>query len=226
MKVLSMRGGDQSQLEFWDDKLIHLGADIILKRVEALDEIEKVAGEIHKNLTHSSEVFRMDYHPSYDPVKQSNGQITMPLSTPVQRKGISQDEIQVGYRAALVANHAEDISRGTTLLGPHRDEIRFLANGVDLGDYGSRGQGRTTLISLKLAEVEWLKEKKGEWPILLMDEIMAELDARRRLDMLDFISNAEQVIMTATDSKPFSKEFIEKAHIWHLDEGRISDPSE
>ncbi len=226
LKVLSDRGGDQSQLEFWDEKMITLGAEIISKRVDALHEIEKVAGEIHKNLTNSSEVFRMDYHPSYDPIKQGNGQIALPLSTPVQRKGISRDEIKNGYRGALISNRSEDIRRGTTLLGPHRDEIRFLTNGVDLGDYGSRGQGRTTLISLKLAEVEWLKEKKGEWPVLLLDEIMAELDARRRKDMLDFIGNPEQVIMTATESKHFSKEFVEKARIWHLDAGRISESSE
>ena len=78
----------------------------------------------------------------------------------------------------------EEIARGVTTIGPHRDEIRFFANGIDLGDYGSRGQIRTTLLSLKLAEVEWMKDRTGEWPVILLDEVMAELDLQRRADLL------------------------------------------
>jgi DNA replication and repair protein RecF len=221
LKTLFERGGDQSQLDYWDDKVVHLGSMLIYRRIEAIHEIGKLASEIHHNLTNSSEVLRMDYQPSYDPIQQSNGQIAMTLTTPVHRSGIGMEEIQNGFRALLQSSRPEDIRRGSTQFGPHRDDVRFLANGVDLGEYGSRGQGRTTLISLKLAEVEWLKWKKGEWPVLLMDEIMAELDTRRRADLLTFIGNTEQVILTTTDTHPFSKEFIEKASIWQVEAGKV-----
>jgi DNA replication and repair protein RecF len=71
-----------------------------------------------------------------------------------------------------------------TTIGPHRDDLRIAANSIDLGHYGSRGQVRTALLALKLAEVSWLQEKTGHWPVLLLDEIMAELDMKRRSDLL------------------------------------------
>ena len=108
-----------------------------------------------------------------------------------------------------------------TTIGPHRDELRFLANGIDLGDYGSRGQVRTTLLALKLAEVNWMKERTGEWPVILLDEVMAELDLQRRADLLHYVEEGEQVLFTATDAKMFTPEFVEKAEVWKVEDGNI-----
>ena len=76
-----------------------------------------------------------------------------------------------------------------TTIGPHRDELRFLANGIDLTSFGSRGQVRTALLALKLAEVDWMKERTGELPVLLLDEILAELDPNPRSDLLDVLAD-------------------------------------
>ena len=108
-----------------------------------------------------------------------------------------------------------------TTIGPHRDELRFLANNIDLGNYGSRGQVRTTLLSLKLAEVNWMKERTGEWPVILLDEVMAELDLQRRADLLKYIGESEQVLFTTTDLNLFTPEFAEKAEVWRVESGRV-----
>jgi DNA replication and repair protein RecF len=221
LKQLGERGGDQSQLEYWDNILTRTGATIILRRIEAVHEIEKLAARIHRELTHELEVLRIHYQPAYDPLPRPNGQIAMPLKTAVQRNGFSEEEIRRGYAEALKTNRTEEIRRGVTTLGPHRDELRFLANGIDLSDFGSRGQVRTTLLALKLAEVEWMKTRTGQWPVLLLDEVLAELDTQRRLDLLSYLERVEQAMFTTTDLKLFSPEFVAKAEQWEVSSGTV-----
>lgn len=221
LKQLAERGGDQSQLDFWDETLTRTGAVIILRRIEAVHEIEQLAARIHRELTHGAEVLRIHYHPAYDPLPSPGGQIAMPLKTSVQRNGFSEDDIRLGFSSALKDNHAEEIRRGATVLGPHRDELRFLANGVDLSDFGSRGQVRTALLALKLAEIEWMKARTGQWPVLLLDEVLAELDTSRRLDLLTYLEKIEQAILTTTDLNLFSHAFVEKAERWEVSAGTV-----
>ena len=139
-----------------------------------------MAARIHHELTHGREILRLHYQPAYDPLPKPTGQLGMKLTTEVDRSAISAEEIQSGFLARLAEVRSEEIARGMTVIGPHRDELRFLGNGIDLGEYGSRGQMRTTLLALKLAEVSWMKERTGEWPVTLLDEVMAELDLQRR----------------------------------------------
>ena len=221
LKQLAERGGDPGQLDFWDDTIARTGAAIILSRIEAIQEIEKWAARIHGDLTHSSEVLRLHYQPAFDPLHPPQGQIAMTLSTPVQRNGLREEDIRTEFLEALVKARSDEIRRGVTSLGPHRDELRFLANGVDLTDYGSRGQVRTALLSLKLAEIEWMKARTGQWPVLLLDEVLVELDVQRRLDLLAALEKMEQAVLTTTDLKLFSAEFVEKAEVWEVESGTI-----
>jgi DNA replication and repair protein RecF len=96
-----------------------------------------------------------------------------------------------------------------------------LSNAIDLGNFGSRGQLRTTLLALKLAEVSWLKEKIGEWPVLLLDEVLAELDDTRRQDLLDRLADSEQTLLTTTDLGLFSGEFQKTAGLWEIHQGEL-----
>ncbi len=221
LKQLAERGGDQSQLDFWDETLSRTGSVIILRRIEAVHEIEKLAARIHRDLTHGAEVLRIHYHPAYDPLPSPDGQIAMPLKTTVQRNGFTEDDIRQGFSVALKENRPEEIRRGVTVLGPHRDELRFLANGIDLSDFGSRGQVRTTLLALKLAEIEWMKGRTGQWPVLLLDEVLAELDTSRRLDLLAYLDKIEQAILTTTDLNLFSPAFVEKSERWEVSAGTV-----
>jgi DNA replication and repair protein RecF len=99
--------------------------------------------------------------------------------------------------------------------------LRFLANDIDLGNYGSRGQVRTTLLSLKLAEVNWMKDRTGEWPVILLDEVMAELDLFRRADLLKYVGESEQVLFTTTDLNLFPSDFVGKAEVWQVENGKV-----
>jgi len=114
-----------------------------------------------------------------------------------------------------------DIARGVTTLGPHRDELRFLENGIDLGIYGSRGQVRTAMLSVKIAEMIWMKEKTNYSPVLLLDEALAELDPTRREDLLSRVTSSDQTLLTTTDLDLFSPNFIGGATLWKVNDGRV-----
>lgn len=221
LKLLGERGGDASQLDYWDEILTSRGARIILSRIQAIHEIEGLAARIHARLTGSSEVLQMIYQPSYDPLPKPQGQFALPLHTPVLRDGFSLNEIQQGFTERLILVRNEEILRGVTTIGPHRDEMRVQCNGVDLTDYGSRGQLRTAILSLKLAEVDWLKQKTTQWPVLLLDETLAELDVSRRNMLLETLENAEQAIMTTTDLNLFPNGFVDKCERWQITSGAV-----
>ena len=222
LKQLNERGGDEKQLDFWDQLLTSKGAVLIQARINAIEELAAIAIRIHEKLTGSKEVIRLFYQPSYDPVHKPNGQFSLPLQTKVQRTGIPLTEIQQGFAARLAEIRREEIIRGVTTIGPHRDEFRVQCNGIDLTDFGSRGQIRTALISLKLAEVDWLKNKTGEWPVLLLDEILAELDEERRNYLIEYLQNVEQAIITSTDMDLFPAGFASKCERWLVQQGKIS----
>jgi DNA replication and repair protein RecF len=217
LKILNERAGNADQLEVWDETLARFGAQIIQWRIAAVQELEKQAAQIHIELTHGAEVLRLAYEPSFDPLPR----IALKLDAPVDRSSVELKDIQRGFLDRLRAARSEEISRGVTTIGPHRDELRFLANQIDLGDYGSRGQIRTALLSLKLAEVAWIKSRTTHWPVILLDEVMAELDLNRRADLLKYLGETEQSLLTATDLKMFTLAFVEDAKVWHVKNGKV-----
>jgi DNA replication and repair protein RecF len=131
------------------------------------------------------------------------------------------DKVAASFRAQLAARRNEEMARGATLVGPHRDELRFIADEVDLGVYGSRGQQRTAVLALKLAEVEWMRAQTGEWPVLLLDEVLAELDARRRAYLLARINGANQSLMTGTGLELFGEDLPRRAHVLRVVAGQV-----
>ena len=221
LKLLSERGGDPEQLAFWDEKITLSGSNLIVARIHAIHEIGAIAALTHSELTRGVEVLRLAYQPAYEPFPQQPGQIVLPLDAHLDRTGIPKTEIVKGFRATLNEKRPEEIACGLTTIGPHRDEMRFLANGVDLGTYGSRGQIRTAMLAIKIAEVTWMKEKTGHWPVLLLDEVLAELDPQRRADLLSRLSQAEQALLTTTDLDLFTAAFVQNAQQWHIQRGTL-----
>jgi DNA replication and repair protein RecF len=226
LKALGERPGNGDQLSVWDETLARLGSQIILWRIQAVQEIERHAARVHTELTRGDEVLRLAYEPAYDPLPKPNGQLGLKMDTVVDRSALDLKTIETGFRERLAQLRGEEIARGVTTIGPHRDELRFLANNIDLGDYGSRGQVRTTLLALKLAEVQWMKERTQEWPVILLDEVMAELDLQRRADLLKYIGETEQVLFTTTDLKLFTPEFVQKTKIWDVQGGAVTERGE
>jgi DNA replication and repair protein RecF len=221
LKQLADRGTDPQQLDYWDTMIADRGARLIQVRIGAIQELELIAARIHRQLTESQEVLRLVYQPAYDPLPQVEKQLSLPLSTPISRTGYTYEMIRDGFITRLQNIRNEEIARGITTIGPHRDEMRFLSNEIDLGDYGSRGQVRTALLSLKLAECIWIQQKTGHKPVVLLDETLAELDDQRRVDLLTYLSTSEQALLTTTDLKLFSPEFIEKSTVWKVTKGYV-----
>jgi DNA replication and repair protein RecF len=221
LKQLFERRGDASQLDFWDDQITTFGAQLIHARIRAVQELERLTARIHRELTHENEVLRLSYQPAYDPLPQARDQFSLPLDAAVDRCGYSMEQIRKGFQESLVRLRGEEIARGVTTIGPHRDELRFLANGIDLGIYGSRGQARSAILALKIAEVAWMNAKSGHWPILLLDEVLAELDTERRYDLLARLDQSEQVLLSTTDLDLFAPDYVKKAAVWRVSEGRV-----
>lgn len=221
LKMLNERNGDSSQLDFWDETISRSGASIIRARITAVDELEALARNIHSALVKGKESLRLIYQPSFDPLPDPQGQFSLQLDTDIDRSALTEEEISRGFLDRLRQIRNEEISRGVTTIGPHRDELRFVSNAIDVGDLGSRGQIRTILLALKLAEVERLKKKTGQHPVLLLDEVLAELDPKRRSDLLSYLDNMEQALITTTDMELFNPSFLTKIDLWKVKDGSI-----
>ena len=103
------------------------------------------------------------------------------------------------------------MAQGMTVVGPHRDEVRFLADGADMGIYGSRGQQRALALSLKLAEMEYMRKETSEYPILLLDDVLSELDSDHRHHLLELVPSFQQVLITTTDLDYLEPSFLDGA---------------
>ncbi len=224
LKQLQERNGNgdgAAQLEFWDSELCRHGAAIIAARAKAIEEIERFAAAIHRELTEGAEHLRLAYQPAFDPLDPDTPQLALGIDVPITRAGLVPDEIARRLHEKLESTRSHEIERGMTLTGPHRDDLRFLASGIDLGIYGSRGQGRSAVLSLKLAELAWMTDRAGEPPVLLLDEVLAELDPQRRHDLLRRLGGVEQSIMTTTDLSLFEPAFVANVKKWTVVSGTI-----
>jgi len=212
LRDLRERGGDSAQLKFWDDRLVENGAHLVSRRWDALLALDGLAHDVHGQLTGAAEQLRLHYEPSVE------------MDGPANKAGVSE-----AFRAQLRALRSREIAAGMTVIGPHRDEVRFVINGVDCGIYGSRGQQRTAALSLKLAEVSLMRRETGEEPVLLLDDVLSELDEHRRGFLVHTLENgAEQAIITTTDLHTLPEPFLQGSQLWQVEMGQLSrlDPAE
>ena len=221
LKQLKENHGDPDQLAYWDELLTQSGSYLIHSRIQTLKELEQIAAGIHQELTRGAEILRLRYAPAYEPLPSPANQLELPLENQLDRSGLSLEDIQKGFRETLISLRPEEIRRGVTTIGPHRDDLIFLSNSLDLGTYGSRGQVRTALLSIKLAEITYFKEKTGFWPVLLLDEVLAELDDLRREDLLERLSQTEQSLLTTTDLSLFTANFQTQSTFWRIQNGQL-----
>ncbi|MCL2225443.1 MAG: DNA replication/repair protein RecF [Defluviitaleaceae bacterium] len=183
LKILQKDRGSamRESLSVWDEQLINYGLRIIKTRHSFVEKVNKIAAEIHKNITQGAEELRLEY-----------------------KAGIAAEN----YAAVMEKSHEKDIARGTTSDGIHTDDIEFTINEISARHFGSQGQQRTAALSAKLAEIEIIKQSTGETPILLLDDVLSELDKHRQKFLLAQISNL-QTIVTCTGVESFQiKEYV------------------
>ena len=179
-KVLKDSYGKRDiSLAEWDTQLAETGSFIIKKRLDSLRKINLLLDLMNRKLTGGKENLKL----TYEQHQISNGFLTEP---------------QVFYEQ-LQANLPVDRHRMSTSFGPHRDDLGFFSGPMDLKRFGSQGQQRTAILSLKLSELEYIKSEVGEYPILLLDDVLSELDKERRQNLLNFIHKKIQTFITTTD---------------------------
>jgi DNA replication and repair protein RecF len=224
LRQLRERGGGADQMVFWDQRLAEHGAYITTRRQEALERLDQFSQPIHLDMTDQKERLSLHYQPSL-PLAVSQQADSGRPGTPATGEWKAEDaaitELAHEFRAGLQKMHHEELARGATLLGPHRDDFRFLLADGDLTVYGSRGQQRTAALALKLAETELVRQIKGHWPILLLDDVMSELDGARRTRLMELVNGATQTLMTTTDIDAYSVGFLSHVTRYQVREGRL-----
>lgn len=227
LKVLGEQGAQDAKtlLAIWDEKLVEAGAYVILRRQQVIARLDELAGRIHPGLTGHLEFLRLVYLPRLELGYRASHQLSLEMGRDLLREGslLTLKEVGKRFHASLAARHREELLRGVTLTGPHRDDVRFMVNDVDMTDFGSRGQQRTAALTLKLAEVALITEKRGDTPILLLDDVMSELDEERRHFMTALLAAHPQVFMTTADLETLTPELQTLGRVVRVEGGRHAD---
>ena len=136
----------------------------------------------------------------------------------------SQDDMKAYLYSKSKEAASRELERGMTLVGPHRDDLQFFVNNYDVQIYGSQGQQRTTALSLKLAEIELIKQETNEAPILLLDDVLSELDEERQSHLLNIMQSEVQTFVTTPSIDGIHHETIQHAKMFHVERGEITCP--
>ena len=186
LKEIRDNGGSHEQLEPWNKEFIVLATAIAKKRQLALEKLQAIAGEIYASITGNKETLTIKYE-----LKANNGELLYPES--------DFSAWEMFYTNKLKECERIDILRGNTGIGPHRDDIVLLLNDMSLKSFGSQGQQRSGALALKLSQLEYVRREIGEFPVLLLDDVMSELDNSRRAQLLLFIDGRVQTFITVND---------------------------
>lgn len=204
LKEIPKKNNLINSLYIWDQQLIDLGARIIKKRIEIIKKLGILSRLMHRKITYGSENLELKY-----------------LCTLNIDNTLSYEDIKEVYRNELKKTRNDEILRGITLTGPHRDDLGLFVNNIDIRRFGSQGQQRTTALALKLAELELIKSEVGDYPVLILDDVFSELDENRRGFLLDVIDKV-QTFMTMTNIELIDLKNAKKKHkIYRIKEGNI-----
>jgi DNA replication and repair protein RecF len=189
-------------LNYLDEQLTLLASQIIYERQRMVTTLNQYANEFQQAISGGREQLQIVYKPSLK-----------------VDEALSLIETQKDYREQLREIRKREIIQGVCLLGPHRDDLEFVVNGVNMLTYGSRGQQRTVALAAKLAELTFMRIRTGDEPVLLLDDVFSELDHLRRDYLLNQVIQHEQVFLTATDLTSFPPEILQRASIYHIVDG-------
>lgn len=192
---------DKDMLDLWDTQLAEYGSYVIKMRADFIRKISGYSAKIHSGITAGAESLEIKYEPDLN--EESD-----------------REKQKKEFYDALKKAHPSDMRNRTTSVGPHRDDIGFFVNGLDMRSFGSQGQQRTCALSLKLAEIDLIKEEMEEDAVLLLDDVMSELDADRQ-EYLISTMKGRQMFITTTDIDESLKEKFSEASVFYINNGSI-----
>jgi len=204
-KVLAQRNAylkeydiDDNILDIWDMQLAEYGSKIIEARTDFIKKLNIISGIIHKDITNRKEELEVIYEPDIEFTKN----------------------LREIFFMKMKLNRKNDIRRRTTTIGPHKDDLKLLSNGIDIRNFGSQGQQRTAALSLKLSEIKLIEEETGENPVLLLDDVLSELDRERQNYLINSLSDI-QVFITTTELSEEVEKSLGNIKYFDIEEGKI-----
>ena len=192
-----------SELSLWDAQLAIAGSRVIRRRARVLQRLIPFARSWHQAISGSTETLEIHYAPNVELVDDNPEALQKAFLEKIQQR-------------AIVERH-----QGTTIVGPHRDEVEFTINNTPARQYGSQGQQRTLVLALKLAELKLIEDVIGEPPLLLLDDVLAELDLSRQNQLLDAIQDRFQTLITTTHLGSFDAQWINASQILEVKAGQL-----
>ncbi len=199
------RENDKLQLTLWNKQLSEEGSRVTRRRARAIKRIAPIAQKWHNNISGNTEILTINYNPN----------VTWSEDDP--------EKVQQAFLEKLAENETTEINQGSTIVGPHRDEIELIINETLARFYGSQGQQRTLVLALKLAELELIETVVGEPPVLLLDDVLAELDPYRQNQLLETIGDRFQTLITTTHLSCFDANWLKNSQILSVERGKITN---
>ena len=194
---------DPEEMEYWDEQLVQSGAAVTFGRSQALARLAVFARRQHGELGEPEQALTLDYLPSVPP-------------------GECAEDTAAAFQAELRRSSAREQATAITAVGPHRDNFVTYLNGLDASSFASRGEARTIALALRLAEAEYLAEVRGDDPIILLDDVFSEMDARRRDRVLQKVARYRQTLITTTDVGPVRAALGDSAAYFHVADGAVT----
>lgn len=207
LKSTDLARASQAMLDVWNEQLAASGVKMMQKRKTFIHKLQGWAEKIHRGITGGDELLTVEYRPSFGGSED----------------GASQDEAYLfeHFMLKLTQGKEQEFRRGMTLAGPHRDDLAFFINGKDVQSFGSQGQQRTAALSLKLAELELMREEIGEYPLLLLDDVLSELDQQRQTHLIETFQSRVQTFITTTGLESVNMNRLHDAAVYEVRNGEI-----
>jgi DNA replication and repair protein RecF len=207
LKSTDMNRAIPEMLDVWNEQLVTSGVKMMQKRKNFIVHLQKWAEKIHEGITGGMEQLTVEYRPSFG------------TSTGMENQ--DQSSLFDQFMLKLTQGKEQEFRRGMTLVGPHRDDLEFAINGKDVQSFGSQGQQRTAALSLKLAELELMHEEIGEYPLLLLDDVLSELDQTRQTQLIETFQSRVQTFITTTGLESVNMSRLKDASIFHVRDGQL-----
>lgn len=204
LKRIRHRSASPDELQFWDVELIAEASFIIEQRANTLASLNDIAAPLHSELAGIDDMLELVYRPSIDIPQE----VTVDVAAEILTEGLADER-------------SREIAQGFTILGPHRDDVEPQVAGMQASAYASRGQVRTVVLAMKLAEAEHLKRRRGQEPVLLLDDVLSELDSGRRNLVLDKAATYQQCFITTAEPDIIRPERLSQMHRFDVKLGSV-----